>query len=302
MKEEHIFLLPGEVEFLKTPGTIGTVLGSCVAVCLFDRVTGFGGMNHYMLPLQGNNQNPLAKLKYGNIAIPKLIALAKAAGSNVKNLDASIFGGSNPTQNFETASQNEALLIGERNIECARKILGHIGIPIVKEEIKHEKGCKVSIAIPSGKIKSTSISTPIIPKKDLLKNRKIRVLIVDDSPVVRKVIAAEINKTDDMEVAAMAANPYEAREHMLVRDPDVICLDLIMPRMDGLSFLKKLMKFKPIPTVVVSTIAKKGGDMTKKVLQAGAVDAIDKEDLQIHKGGEILKKVLIAKLRQAALR
>ena len=82
-----------------------------------------------------------------------------------------------------------------------------------------------------------------------------------------------------MEVCGEAENPYEAREQVLQLDPDVLCLDIIMPRMDGLTFLRKIMQYKPIPTVIVSTIAKQGSAMRRKVLDAGAVDVVDKEEL-----------------------
>jgi two-component system chemotaxis response regulator CheB len=84
-------------------------------------------------------------------------------------------------------------------------------------------------------------------------------------------------------------------------DPDVLCLDIIMPRMDGLSFLKKIMRYKPVPTIIVSTIAKKGSEMRIKVLEAGAVDVVDKEDLDLYQRKEAVAETLLPLLRKAAL-
>ena len=83
-------------------------------------------------------------------------------------------------------------------------------------------------------------------QREKLKGRKIRVLVIDDSQVVRRLLRSGIDASPDMEVCGEAENPYEAREKVLQLDPDVLCLDIIMPRMDGLTFLRKIMQYKPI--------------------------------------------------------
>ena len=104
----------------------------------------------------------------------------------------------------------------------------------------------------------------------------IKVLIVDDSAVVRKLLTEELNKQKDIEVVGTAMNPYIARDKIVKLKPDVITLDLEMPRMDGLSFLSKLMKHKPMPVVVVSSLTPKNSQNALNALRLGAVDVICK--------------------------
>lgn len=103
-----------------------------------------------------------------------------------------------------------------------------------------------------------------------------RVLIVDDSAVVRKLLSEELNKQKDIEVVGTAMNPYIARDKIVKLKPDVLTLDLEMPRMDGLSFLAKLMKHHPMPVVVVSSLTPKNSQNALNALRLGAVDVICK--------------------------
>lgn len=104
----------------------------------------------------------------------------------------------------------------------------------------------------------------------------IKVLIVDDSALVRKVLTEELDKQHDIEVIGTAINPYVAREKIINLKPDVLTLDLEMPRMDGLSFLAKLMKYYPMPVVVVSSLTPKNSENALTALRLGAVDVICK--------------------------
>ncbi|MAL16832.1 MAG: chemotaxis response regulator protein-glutamate methylesterase [Balneola sp.] len=104
----------------------------------------------------------------------------------------------------------------------------------------------------------------------------IKVLIVDDSALVRKLLTEELNKQKDIEVVGTAMDPYIAREKIIQLKPDVLTLDLEMPRMDGLSFLSKLMKHFPMPVVVVSSLTPKNSTNALNALTLGAVDVICK--------------------------
>jgi two-component system, chemotaxis family, protein-glutamate methylesterase/glutaminase len=104
----------------------------------------------------------------------------------------------------------------------------------------------------------------------------IRVLIVDDSAVVRKVLSDELSKYRDIEVVGTAIDPYVARDKIVKLKPDVITLDVEMPRMDGLSFLAKLMKHYPTPVVIVSSLTPQGSGSAIRALQLGAVEVISK--------------------------
>ncbi len=105
---------------------------------------------------------------------------------------------------------------------------------------------------------------------------KIKVLIVDDSAIVRKIFSEELSKYSDIEVIGVAPDPFVARDKIVNLKPDVITLDIEMPRMDGLTFLKKLMKYYPVPTIIVSSLTPKGGKLTLEAMDIGAVDVIGK--------------------------
>ena len=104
----------------------------------------------------------------------------------------------------------------------------------------------------------------------------IKVLIVDDSAVVRQVLSSELSKAPDIEVVATAIDPFAARDKILRYLPDVMTLDIEMPRMDGLTFLRKIMRYHPIPTIIVSSLTPKGSQMAMEALDAGAIDVIAK--------------------------
>lgn len=104
----------------------------------------------------------------------------------------------------------------------------------------------------------------------------IKVLVVDDSALVRQLLKKELNKQKDIEVVGTAFNPYAAREKIARLNPDVLTLDLEMPRMDGLSFLSKLMEHHPMPVVVVSSLTPKNSENALTALRLGAVDVICK--------------------------
>lgn len=105
---------------------------------------------------------------------------------------------------------------------------------------------------------------------------KIKVLVVDDSAVVRKVFKEELSRERDIEVVGTAPDPYVARDKIVKLKPDVITLDIEMPRMDGLTFLKKLMRHYPLPVIIVSSLTKKGGKLAMDALSFGALEVMSK--------------------------
>lgn len=104
----------------------------------------------------------------------------------------------------------------------------------------------------------------------------IKVLIVDDSSVVRRICSQILSRDPEIEVVGTAPDPYVARDLIVTRKPDVVTLDIEMPRMDGLTFLRKLMRHYPIPVVIVSTLTVKGGEVALEAMAAGAVEVICK--------------------------
>lgn len=106
--------------------------------------------------------------------------------------------------------------------------------------------------------------------------RRIRVLVVDDSATVRNILSAELARDPEIEVVGTAPDPYVARDKIVTLRPDVLTLDIEMPRMDGLTFLRKLMHHYPMPVIIVSSLTPKGGEVAMEALQAGAVDVFCK--------------------------
>ena len=123
-------------------------------------------------------------------------------------------------------------------------------------------------------------------------------MIIDDSAVVRKILSEELSKYQDIEVVGTAPDPYVARDKIVALHPDVITLDIEMPRMDGLTFLRKLMKQYPLPTIIVSSLTPKGGKLTLEAMEIGAVDVIAKPGSSYTVGN--MSTQLADKMRAAA--
>jgi two-component system chemotaxis response regulator CheB len=109
-----------------------------------------------------------------------------------------------------------------------------------------------------------------------VRTNKIRVLIADDSALVRRILKDGLSKTGDIEVVGTAPDPIVARDKIVRLKPDVLLLDIEMPRMDGLTFLGKLMKYYPMPVIIVSSLGRKGGETALKAIELGALEVIEK--------------------------
>jgi len=128
---------------------------------------------------------------------------------------------------------------------------------------------------------------------------KIRVLVVDDSALMRGLLTEMINSAPDMEVVGAAPDAPTAREMIKVLNPDVLTLDVQMPKMDGLEFLERLMRLRPMPVVMVSAYTQAGSDTTLKALELGAIDFIGKPRADSAKTMEIYAEELVEKIRAA---
>ncbi|MFN7454578.1 MAG: chemotaxis response regulator protein-glutamate methylesterase [Pseudobdellovibrionaceae bacterium] len=129
---------------------------------------------------------------------------------------------------------------------------------------------------------------------------KIKVLIVDDSALIRKFLSKIVSMAQDMEVVAVAPDPYVAREKLVELRPDVMTLDVEMPRMDGISFLQKVMQHMPTRTLIVSSLAKEGSETALKALEAGAIDVIEKPSMDVTQTLESMAQSIQDKIRMAA--
>jgi two-component system, chemotaxis family, protein-glutamate methylesterase/glutaminase len=127
----------------------------------------------------------------------------------------------------------------------------------------------------------------------------IRVLIVDDSALVRKVLTEQLSGQSDITVVGTASDPYIARDRIASLQPDVITLDIEMPRMDGLTFLSKLMKYHPVPTIVISSLTPQNSDTALRALRLGAIDVISKPGSQFTVSEDSLR--LVRAVRAAAV-
>jgi two-component system chemotaxis response regulator CheB len=129
---------------------------------------------------------------------------------------------------------------------------------------------------------------------------KTRVVVVDDSALVRGLLAEIINRQPDMQCVGAAADPLAAREMIRELDPDVLTLDIEMPRMDGMEFLRKLMRLRPMPVVMVSTLTEQGADATLRALELGAIDFVAKPKIGVADGLRLLSREITDKIRIAA--
>lgn len=129
---------------------------------------------------------------------------------------------------------------------------------------------------------------------------KITVLCVDDSALMRQIMREIINSHSDMEVVACAPDPLVARDLIKKHNPQVLTLDVEMPRMDGIDFLEKLMRLRPMPVVMVSSLTAKGSEITLRALELGAVDFVTKPQLGIREGMLAYSELIAEKVRTAA--
>jgi two-component system chemotaxis response regulator CheB len=327
----RVFILPGEYFISKQPNIISTLLGSCVSVCLHNPKLKFGGMNHFMLPSSPTKEK---SGKYGDYAINVLLQFMERTVGNLDGLEAIISGGANVVSNIAAGAQ-----IGPRNVEIARQILRKHNIRVIAEHIGGNVGLKLHYqnwdnkltiekmdrTVMSGStitkeensragLASAPVFKPSAPAKPFAPSPpsaarfasapspagRIKVLVVDDSAIVRNLLSKAMADEPDISVVGAAKDAYEAREMLLELGPDVITLDIVMPKMDGVTFLKKLMVYYPIPVIICSTIAKAGSAAELRSDKIGAVDVIDKDSHIHYHGLDTVKKILIPKIRAAA--
>jgi two-component system chemotaxis response regulator CheB len=274
---EKIYLFPGKIGAAKDATEFSTLLGSCVAVALFDPFSKVGGLNHYLLPETFKGESPNGR--YGSYAIPQLINEMEALGAKRNRMQAKIYGGASVITAGEGVQ--DYLSVGARNIEMAVKLLGEFSIPILEKKIGGEKGCRVSLNSNTFEVvhqlnreSASESDSDVSGFKKVLAPKNIKVLIVDDSATVRTLFSNIFSKAG-LEVVGAAVDPYEAREMLVTKKPDVMTLDIEMPKMNGVDFLGKIMNHHPIPVVMVSSLGS-NGEAALKSLELGAVEFIHK--------------------------
>ena len=133
---ERVYLQPGELVVSQTPTQVTTILGSCVAVCLFDTFAGVGGMNHFLLPFRAGSDS--ASERFGSVAVPRLVERLQGIGAAPARLRAKLFGGSNVTGGFERPDH-----LGAQNVRLARETLLRLGIRVLAEDVGGLRGRKL---------------------------------------------------------------------------------------------------------------------------------------------------------------
>lgn len=293
---KQIYLYPGQWAYSEEEAELSTILGSCVGVALYDYKLKVGALNHYLLPRLKANE--AESTRYGNIAMTTIIETMLKNGSDRKSLQAKIYGGASVLSGVTIGDG-----IGASNIDLAIQILDEYRIPILEKNVGGTKGRKIYFNTSTFSVKhnlmggdNDKIDTTGFGIVEL--SKRVKVVIVDDSATVRSLFQ-KIFEKHGIDVVGVAANPYEARELIVATKPDVITLDLEMPRMNGVVFLEKLMKHMPMPVVVVSSLGNQG-EAALKTLELGAVEFIHKPSQFDPTILRQLGEMLVEKVRAAA--
>lgn len=293
------YLFPGKVAAFKEETIISTLLGSCVAVAIYDPTTKIGGLNHYLLS-EGSPEER-ANMRYGAHAIPFLVDECVRLGANRSRLEAKIYGGANVISVSQLGDG-----IGKRNIEFAERTLREMGIRVIEKNVAGESARTIKMNTATFDIihnSSKDAGTADKPVdvsgfRPLAVAKGVKVLVVDDSATVRTLFSTIFSK-NGLEVVGAAADAYQAREMILNKKPDVITLDIEMPKMSGVMFLEKIMKHHPIPVVMVSSLASTG-EAALKSLELGAIEFVHKPSQFDPAVLKDLAGMLVDKVRAAA--
>jgi two-component system chemotaxis response regulator CheB len=298
MATEREFLLPGDYRATRRPKIYATLLGSCVSVCLRNKHNGQGAMNHFMLAeAPGPNVNDRGR--YGDLATRSICDVLFRVDDVGPHYAAKLFGGAAVVSHLGAGGA-----IGSKNVQAARAVLKEYNIPVVSEDVGGTSGRRINFDTGTGqvevrKVRKSEEASRLEERRRDLAARNVRVLIVDDSALVRRILRQAIEESNGVEICGEAPDSYQARDLVLSTNPDVVCLDIIMPGLNGLQFLKKLSQHYPLPVVICSTIAKAGSDIAARARQYGAVDVVDKDELKLYEGMETVRQYLIPKLRGA---
>lgn len=282
-----------EIFVSKESIVVSTVLGSCVSVCLFSAKGEGGGIIHYALPMlpEEKNVNPL---RYGDTAIEQLVnevcQLLKVQPSDLK---AKVVGGAS-----NISSSHPSQHVGEENVQIAFKILKEYGIEVVGHEVGGERGRKILFHVLTGRLQVAFVGPGFSrpsnaeavnqPKKQNLSlvlptektvQKKLRVLVVDDSKTIRDLLTKVFSQDPQFEVVGEAEDPLKAEYLLPIVKPDVITLDVHMPRMTGVQWLKTLIPKYKLPVVMITSLELKDGNEVFEALELGAVDYIQKPSL-----------------------
>lgn len=283
------FLLPGDSVTTRRPMQLATLLGSCVSICLSNPFRRVAGMNHYMLPelVAGGEVG-----RYGDSSTTTMLRTLFALDADPSHYRARIYGGGRVIGHLGALGD-----IGARNVDTARKLLAERGIAIEHEEVGGTRGRRIDFNTETGVVQSREVGISALPP---LQQPRARVLIVDDSAVTRRTLSRGLEGCPDIVVVGEASNAFDARDQVLTLDPDVLTLDVEMPGIDGMTFLRQLMRHFPKPVVVLSSLTTPGSELARRARAAGAFEVLDKLCFESIGGVNPVERLLAPLVRRAA--
>jgi chemotaxis receptor (MCP) glutamine deamidase CheD/CheY-like chemotaxis protein len=283
------FLLPGDLVTTRKPMRLATLLGSCVSVCLSNPFRRLAGMNHYMLPelVAGGEIG-----RYGDASTAAMIKALFALDADPKHYRAHVYGGGRVIGHLGALGD-----IGARNIEVARRLLQERGIAIEHADVGGSRGRRIDFNTDTGSVDCRAVggSAPSPAQQP-----RTRVLIVDDSAITRRMLRRGLESCGDIVVVGEAGDAFQARDQVLTLDPDVLTLDVEMPQVDGMTFLRQLMKHFPKPVIVLSSLTTPGSELTQRARAVGAFEVLDKLCFDASGGETSVARVLAPIVRRAA--
>lgn len=251
-------------------------------------------MTHFMLP-ENPGDDDIGR--YGDSSTERVLTTLLAMDPDPRHFTARVYGGASVVKGGQVNGEG----IGQRNARVALTLLGHAQIRIVERDLGGNVGRKINFTTADDRVECALMGQgAIAPQVSASAKGALRVVVVDDSAAARAVLRKAVTDAG-MTVVGEADNAFRAREVILETEPDVITLDLEMPRLDGIAFLRQLMRHYPLPVVVVSSSAPSGSPRAREALQAGAEAVVDKSDLDMTGAGGNLSKVLVPRIKLAAL-
>lgn len=293
MRED--FLLPGDLVTARGVAHFRTLLGSCVSICVTNKQRKLFGMTHFMLP---SNPGSDDLGRYGDTSTHKVLKSLLAMDADPRHYSARVYGGAAVVK----GSHGVVGGIGQRNVQVARGLLKRYGIRVTEEDVGGQHGRKLDFWTAEDRVHCRLIKDQYNTSESSKNKGGLRVVVVDDSMTARAVIRAGLEKAG-MQVVGEADNAFKAREVVVDKEPDVVTLDLEMPRLDGITFLRQLTRHFPTPVVVVSSSAPSGSERARQALAAGAQAVVDKADLDMAgaTGNLNLDRLLVPRVKLAAL-
>ncbi len=276
MKSKQIWNIQSGEMKVTDSGLISIVLGSCVSVIVYDPVLKIGGANHFLLPARSRSSeaNELTPLHYGEESILMLLKEFKSRGSQPQNLIVKIVGGAND--------------LGRSNLEVAEQVISRFGLKILNRSVGGELGRKVLFDPSTGELKCKLLSQQEVseevrqnPKFELspVLDRKVRVLIVDDSKPIRMILRKIFECDSKFEVVGEANHPLEAEEVRRTCEPDLMTLDIQMPHQDGVSYLRSISSPLPFAVIVITDFGAAQGGPVVAAMEQGAFHYFQKPSL-----------------------